>query len=299
MAGLVRLTTGEASLAVALEGAEAREWRVAGRDLLWPGDPAIWSQISPILFPVVGWTRDGARLDGRHYALGLHGFAAAQSFALEAKTADSARFVLIDNDSTRAVYPFAFRFAVEYRLAGARLEIAVEIDNRGERPTPYAFGLHPGFRWPFDGAAREGCSVIFERPERPEVPVIATGGMVSPRRRPIPLQGARLELTDDLFARDALCFLEPASRSLRFVGASGAAIEMALGDFPRAALWMRPGAPFLCLEAWTGYSDPEGFAGDLFEKPGMRVVEPGGRARCAASYTYLSREAARTSGSNS
>src|SRR5208282_1229046 len=106
---------------------------------------AVWGQISPILFPVVGWTRDGARVDGRHYALGLHGFAAAQSFALEAQTPDTARFVLIDNDSTRAVYPFAFRLAVEYRLAGPRLDIALEIDNRSERPTPYAFGLHPGF----------------------------------------------------------------------------------------------------------------------------------------------------------
>ncbi|HYC25225.1 MAG TPA: aldose 1-epimerase family protein [Roseiarcus sp.] len=293
----LRLSTDEASLTVALEGAEAREWRVGGRDLLWPGDPSIWPQISPILFPVVGWTRDGARVDGRHYALGLHGFAAAQVFAVESQTSDTARFVLVDNDATRAVYPFAFSFAVEYRLIGGRLDIALEIENRGSRPAPYAFGLHPGFRWPFDGGARAGCSVIFERPERPEAPVILKGGMVAPRTRPIPLQGARLELTDELFALDALCFLKPASRRLRFVGASGAAVEMALGDFPRAALWTRPGAPFLCLEAWTGYSDPEGFAGDLFEKPGMRVVEPGRRARCAASYTYLSpSEAAQADG---
>ena len=45
-------------------------WSVGGRDLLWPGDPAIWDQISPILFPVVGWTRDGARVAGRQYPLG-------------------------------------------------------------------------------------------------------------------------------------------------------------------------------------------------------------------------------------
>ena len=292
MTGEVRLATDEASLVVVSEGAEAREWRVGGRDLLWPGDPAIWPQISPILFPVVGWTRDGARVDGHQYALGLHGFAAAETFTLEARTSDKARFALLDNDATRSVYPFAFRFVVEYRLAGRRLEIALEIENRGSRPAPYAFGLHPGFRWPFDGASRAGCAVIFERPERAEAPVIVKGGMVAPRARPIPLKGARLDLTDELFALDALCFLEPTSRWLRFVGASGAAIEMALGDFPRAALWMRPGAPFLCLEAWTGYSDPEGFTGDLFEKPGMRVVEPGRRARCAASYTYLLRDEA-------
>ncbi|HLW93606.1 MAG TPA: aldose 1-epimerase family protein [Roseiarcus sp.] len=283
----VRLTSGEASLVVALAGAEARQWRIGDRDLLWPGDPAIWGQVSPILFPVVGWTRDGARVEGRHYALGLHGFAAAQAFVLESQTPDMARFALSDNEETRAVYPVIFRLIVEYRLTANALDVALEIENRGDRPAPYAFGLHPGFRWPFDGAGRSGCYVLFEKAEKAEVPVVAPGGMIAPRRRPIPLKGARLDLTDELFAHDALCFLEPVSRSLRFVGASGAAIEMALGDFPRAALWMRPGAPFLCLEAWTGYSDPEGFAGDLFEKPGMRVVEAGARARCAATYSYF------------
>ena len=52
-------------------------------------------------------------------------------------------------------------------------------------------------------------------------------------------------------------------------------------------LWTRPGAPFLCLEAWTGYSDPEGFAGDLFEKPAMRSLAPGARARHQAVYRYF------------
>jgi galactose mutarotase-like enzyme len=194
---------------------------------------------------------------------------------------------LIDNEETRAVYPFAFRFAVEYRLTATSVEIALEMDNCGREPAPYAFGLHPGFRWPFDDAGREGCRVVFDRPERGDVPVLAPGGLVSPSRRPIPIKGAVLDLTDALFARDAVCFIDPASRSLKFVGASGAAIEMALGDFPHAALWTRPGAPFLCLEAWTGYSDPEGFDGDLFDKPAMRVLQPGEKQRCAATYSYL------------
>src|ERR1700722_11007858 len=99
MAQSVRLSSGEASLEISADGAEARVWRVGGRDLLWPGDPDIWGQIRPILYPVVGWTRDGARVGGRHYALGLHGFAAAQAFELESHEADKARFVLTDNEA--------------------------------------------------------------------------------------------------------------------------------------------------------------------------------------------------------
>ena len=59
----ITLTHSDARATIALLGAEARSWRIAGRDLLWPGDPAIWSDISPILYPVVGWPRDGEERD--------------------------------------------------------------------------------------------------------------------------------------------------------------------------------------------------------------------------------------------
>ena len=61
---------------------------------------------------------------------------------------------------------------------------------------------------------------------------------------------------------------------------------MDFSGFGLAALWTRPGAPFLCLEAWTGYI-AEGFAGDLFEKPAMRTLAPGERVRHRATYRYL------------
>ena len=104
--------------------------------------------------------------------------------------------------------------------------------------------------------------------------------------RPIPMCGRNLPLSDALFAHDALCFLDCASRSLAFIDASGASITMEYESFQHAALWTRPGAPFLCLEAWTGYSDPDGFTGDLFEKPSMRVLEPGAQARHEARFVF-------------
>ena len=283
----IALASGGARAVIAAHGAEARAWSVGGSDLLWAGDPAIWDQVSPILYPVVGWTREGARVAGRQYPLGLHGFAYQQDFEVEAARADFARLVLSDNVETRAVYPFAFRLAVEYRLSADALEIAIEVENPGAAPAPYACGLHPGFRWPFAAGERDGARVRFEREEPAEVPVIAPGGLIAAEKRAIPLRGRDLELSDDLFAHDALCFLNPASRSLRFEQRNGAAIEMDFRGFDHAALWTRPGAPFLCLEAWTGYSDTEGFAGDLFEKPSMRMLTGGERARHGASYRFF------------
>ena len=283
---VLKLADGGASAEIALAGAEARAWRVNGRDLLWPSDPAVWDQISPILFPVVGWTRDGARVDGRHYALGLHGFAAAQTFSVETQSENAARLTLRDNAETRAVYPFEFQLTVAYRLSESALEMTIEIANRGAAPMPYACGLHPGFCWPFAGGSREDYVIHFEKPERPEVPVMVPGGLISQRKRPVPIEGSTLKLGDELFAHDALCFIDPASRSLKFVAPDGAAIALELGGFPHFALWMRGGARFLCLEAWTGYSDPEGFAGELKEKPAMRILTSGDAARHSATYAF-------------
>jgi hypothetical protein len=58
----ITLALGDARATIALLGAEARQWRIAGRDLMWPGDPAIWIDISPIL--------SGRRLDAQRRGAG-------------------------------------------------------------------------------------------------------------------------------------------------------------------------------------------------------------------------------------
>ena len=241
----VELQSGPARAVVALHGAEARRWIVGGRELLWPGDPAIWPDISPILYPVVGWTRNGEeRVGGRTYPLALHGFARFEDFAVEKAEADFVRLALRDSATTRTQYPFAFALALEYRLSPGALAVAIEVSNPGDAPAPYACGLHPGFRWPLGDGARDGAFVRFEKPERDVVPTIMPGGLIGPRTRRVPIAGRDLPLTDALFANDAACFLDCASRSLAFHDASGASITMEFPDFTHAALWTRPARPF-------------------------------------------------------
>lgn len=277
-----RLVAGSDEAEIQFAGAELLKWRVAGRDLLWTADPAVWPRTSPILFPIVGWARNGMiSVDGQTYPMGVHGFAAASTFALVEQTADSVHLRLVDDAATRAVFPFAFQLDVTYRLGPQKLAVMFAVTNTGDVPLPYALGWHPGFAWPFSTGARDQYAVVFDQPERPEVPVITAGGLFSTARRPVPFDGRKLALSDALLANEALCFLEVQSQSLRFTAPDGATIRMAVENFPHVALWSRPPAPFLCIEAWTGHGDPEGFDGDITEKPSMRLLSAGDTAEHA------------------
>ena len=119
--------------------------------------------------------------------------------------------------------------------------------------------------------------------------MIASGGLFSARRLLVPLRGRELVLASELF-EEALCFLDARSAGLEFAAQGGPSLRMELENFPHVALWSPKvdglGAPFLCLEAWTGHGDPEDFYGDIFAKPSMRVLAPAENARSAARFLW-------------
>ena len=280
----IELSCEGGAASISLRGAEWLGWSVDGRSLLWTPDGLNWNRTAPVLFPVCGWTRHGeARVGGRSYPLGLHGFASASRFELVENGADHATLRLKDSDATRVAYPFSFELCMNYRLEPRRLVVTGTVRNTGPDPMPYAFGLHPGFRWPLAGGGKGDNRILFDHAERLDVPVIAPGGLFSSRRSAVPVEGRELKLSDDLFVSEALCFLDVQSDGILFEGPDGG-IRVEMQGFPHLVLWSRPGAPFLCIENWTGYGDPEGFAGDLFEKPSMIVLAPGEARSHRASY---------------
>ncbi|MCV0395152.1 MAG: aldose 1-epimerase family protein [Rhizobiaceae bacterium] len=261
-------------------GAEPVSWSIKGRPMLWRPDPAVWPCVSPILFPIVGRAAGGAiRVGGRSYPMDVHGFAAGSRFELIKHSTAGARLALASSKATRELFPFAFRLEATYRLDGDGLLASFTVGNPGPDVLPYALGLHPGFRWPFAGETRQGHRIVFDEAERARVPVITTDGLFAAESRPIPLRGRVLKLDDALMSREALCFLDARSRSLRFEAPDGAAIVVEVENFRHLALWSRPPAPFLSIEAWTGHGDPDGFAGDLADKPSMTLLEAGDEAR--------------------
>ena len=261
---------------IALLGAELRRWSVRGVELLWEPDAAIWPAVSPILFPIVGWAREGCiRVNGRNYPMGVHGFAAQEVFQAVEINPDAATFALRPNPLTLARYPFGFELEVRYRLGGDVLSIALEIRNSGAAAMPYACGLHPGFRWPFGQGRREDHRLLFDDLEAADVPRIAPGGLFSSRMRRAPVDGRELCLSDDALSQEALCFLDARSRGVTFDNGAGEQLRIDARGFRHWALWSQPPAPYLCIESWTGYGDPEDFVGELADKPSMIMLSPG------------------------
>jgi galactose mutarotase-like enzyme len=271
---VVRLSAGDGEAVVALAGGQPTVWRVEGRDLLWSGDPAHWGWHAPVLFPVVGQVNGGhVQIQGQRHAMPRHGFARLSPFRCLERTKDTARLRL-EPETADTTFPLPFRLDLAVVLTPRSLSLEFAVTNPGQDVLPYAVGFHPAFPWPFDGGTQAGHELRFESDERADVPMIAASGLLRQEHRTIPLAGNRLPLAPDLFRDDALIFLDARSRWWRFVTPSGTAIEMRVENFPHLAAWTKPGAPFLSLEAWTGYADPEGFDGELIDKPSMILLPP-------------------------
>jgi galactose mutarotase-like enzyme len=276
---VVSLKSAALTAEIAALGAELQSLRDAdGRDYLHDGS-SFWSGRAPLLFPIVGAIKgDRHVVEGTSYTLPKHGFARHSTFDVVETTPDHALFRLEDSEASRAQYPFRFRLDVEFALAGTKLATMATVFNTDSQPIPVAFGFHPAFKWPLPGAGEKRDQAIdFARDEPEPIARIDAEGLID-REEPSPVQGRRLHLDDSLFDEDALLFLKPSSRSLRYGPASGGSpsLEVAFETMPHLGIWTKPGgAPFLCIEPWSGHASPDSFSGSLMQKPGSLILAPG------------------------
>lgn len=258
-------------------GAELTSLRDAdGRELMTDADPAFWTGRAPLLFPIVGGLAgDRYRLGGVDYALPRHGFARRMDFALVEHQPDRAVLRLADTEATRAVYPFAFTLDAAFRIEGHALVMALTVTNRGGTAMPASLGYHPAFAWPLPyGEARADHRILFDKDEPDSLALLGDGLIVS-EDRPSPVTARTLALDDALFTDDALIWTALRSRGCLYGAADGPQLRLDWSDMPSLGIWTKPGAAYVCIEPWDGHADPAGFAGEIWEKPGIRRIAPG------------------------
>jgi galactose mutarotase-like enzyme len=274
----VSITSGSLTAQIDPRGAQLSSLRTQdARELLWNGDPAVWAGRAPLLFPIVGVLVGGVyRLASKTYALSRHGFARDKKFTLLSVSPSGAAFRLGAEESTFSVYPFRFELDVHYEISGATLSLSAAIRNLGEADMPASFGYHPGFRWPLPFSQPRAAHFIeFETDEPAAARRIDAAGLLTPIRHPTPIANRRLELTDALFQEDVLIFDQLKSRSVSYGSQQGPRVQIRFDDAPYLGVWSKPGAGFICIEPWHGITDPEGFAGDFMQKPGVRILRGG------------------------
>ncbi len=272
---MIDLSNDQLSVSINPFGAELSSLRFAGDELLWQAGPA-WRRHAPVLFPIVGrLAGDTLRHRGVETRLTQHGFARDRAFSVQTHRPNHCALTLADDETTRDIYPFAFRLTLEYRVETDAVITDYALHNPADTDLFASLGTHPAFRWPLaDGLDKEAHRIVFEAEERADL-LQLTGGLLGPETIPSPLEGRVLPLSDSLFAHDALIFAKPASRSVRYEAPGTAAPSLAIAweGFTELGIWSRP-ADFVCIEPWSGFSDAAGYSGDFADKPGVLRIAP-------------------------
>ena len=193
----------------------------------------------PVLFPVCGnLPGNQLVLPQGSFSLSQHGFARDLPWQLEAlENGDGLRLSLSDSAETRAVYPFAFRLSLAYRLEARALAIHARVEHQGAAGAapamPFALGLHPYFA--VDSLQQAGLAGL-------------------PPRCFDHLSGAEAFTADQLPRLEQGVDLRVDGQALQpqlFTGRGSLELQMQ-PPFQHAVVWTDPPRAMVCLEPWSG-----------------------------------------------
>lgn len=254
----------QVSVSVDTLGAQMMSLKGAdGMQYLWQGDPAVWKDRSPLLFPFVArLTENSYRYKGKCYPMGIHGFAKDMEFFVAEHTEDSLHLVLTDSAETRKQYPFAFCLHVIYTLSDKGVQIRYQVENHSEEDMFFGIGGHPGFRVPMtededfsDYMLEFGCAC------RPDRLGFSEDLYLNGQDTPYPFaEGKYLDLRHDLFDEDAIVLKNTARSISLYSRNSGRGVRLDYPDMPYLGIWHMPKtqASYVCVEPWSSLPSRHG-----------------------------------------
>lgn len=263
-------------------GAELQSVRSAsGREYLWQGDPSVWSGRSPNLFPFVGRLTDGVyELEGKRYAMKIHGLAPRAEFALVSSSQDRMELAYASDAASMEEFPREFLFTVSYWLKDRTLNVRYQVENRDSRRMYFGLGAHPGFNIPIaEGKAFEDYAVVFEEACSPKRVVFSDKVLVE-GFEDYPLEdGRKLPLRHSLFDLDAVVLKDVPHRLTISAGEDGPSVEVAFPGMDYIGFWHRPKteAPYVCVEPWVSLPGEENRPTVFEQKEDLLSLEPGER----------------------
>lgn len=230
-----------------------------GKEYIWYGKTEIWYGQAPVLFPIIGQLiNDKYFYNGKEYTMPKHGIARKLPFNVKECSGAKAVFSLESDENTLKGYPFEFELLVAFELCGKKLINTMTVINKTDGEMYFSIGAHPGFN------CNIGDVIEFELPETLETERIDSENLLIPERFPVIENSREIEITEDIFKKDALILSDIKSEKLRIKGENE--IEFTFGKCPVLGIWAKPGAPYVCIEPWYGINDGREVKDDISKK---------------------------------
>ena len=238
-------------------GAEPQSLVFEEIEYLWQGDKTYWFRRAPLLFPMIGPTRDNKiSVNGVLYDMPNNGFARDTEFSFVEKTDSSITFVLEDSEKSRKEnYPFGFVLKVTYSLLSDGYEAKAEIKAKDD--LWYTFGWHPAFSLDINGKGTEldTYSVHFSENENCTKKTAVNGVF---QYFPSFLNGNEFKLSRELKDFGAIILDEVKRREVTLTSSSGPhGVKATLGTMDTFTVWTC--APqhgqYVCLEPMVSFGD--------------------------------------------
>lgn len=259
----------------------------AGRELLWGADPAVWNRHAPVLFPFVGKSFEGKYThEGKEYGITPHGFARDMEFEPLLCDMDECWFRLKDTPDTYGVYPFHFELEIGHRLTGRIIEVMWRVKNPDSGELLFMIGGHPAFQVP-EGKTIYDYTLVFNKEgkeagnHQEELHYLAPndqGYQVEEKTGSLKLKDGQVPVTKGFFDQILTYMFDGAQiSSVGLLVDETPYVTIDCGDFPYLGVWtIEATHPFVCLEPWYGLCAPDGYKGELKDRPGIQKLEAWG-----------------------
>jgi galactose mutarotase-like enzyme len=272
---LVDGAAGSAVSIVPARGAIVTRFRAGGREVLYLDEATLRDPTKnvrggiPVLFPSPGrLTGDRFARGGRAGAMKQHGFARDlpwETRSVAVTDAPRATLALRATEATRAAFPHDFALAITFSLLGATLRLDVDVENPGDAPLPFGFGVHPYFLVPDADKART------------RIATKATRAFDNVTKSTVPFHGF------DLTAKEVdLHLVDHGSTESELTWADGARLAVrGSAEMIRWVVWTLAGRDFVCLEPWSCPADALNTGESLLE------LAPGAKRSLRVELAYL------------
>ena len=286
-----KISNSKLSVEISSKGGELRSIQDAeGKEYLWQGDVASWTDRGPNLFPYIGRMTDGQyRYQGKMYHMDIHGFLPYMEMTLVEKKEDELVLRLKNTPETELRYPFLFELDICWKLIEDTLQITYQVRNKDTKTMYFGIGGHPGFCVPIaDGLVFEEYCIDFGENAQLSQVVLSDDCFVTENTVPVPLVDDRyLPLRHGLFDRDAIVLNEMPKSLMIESKKDCRKIRVVYEDMNYLGIWHWPKMKvnYVCIEPWSSLPSRKGITEDLETQPNLLRLESGCEYRNTWSIT--------------